>query len=75
MGNMCACWTGQPKESPEEKAKMAEAQKKAGLAAQQRLEAFEKTPVGRAAKKAAAEAAKPAPVHSRGEPALRWQIG
>ncbi|KAL3697964.1 hypothetical protein R1sor_012040 [Riccia sorocarpa] len=73
MGNLCC--GGQPKESAEEKAKTAEVQAKAGLAAQQRLEAFEKSAVGRAAKKAAVEAAKPVPVPSRGEPGLRWQVG
>ncbi|BBN03147.1 hypothetical protein MPTK1_2g21140 [Marchantia polymorpha subsp. ruderalis] len=75
MGSLCSCCRGDPKESAEERAKMSEAQAKAGLAAQQRMEAFEKSAAGRAAKKVAAELAKPPPPLSRGEPALRWQVG
>ncbi|CAM6094537.1 unnamed protein product [Calypogeia fissa] len=62
-------------ETAEDRAKAEEAKRQAGLAAQRREEAFDKSAAGRAARKVAADLAKPAQPPNRGEPALRWQMG
>ncbi|KAK9740304.1 hypothetical protein RND81_03G025500 [Saponaria officinalis] len=76
MGGVCSCFDGETKEEKKEANRLAseEARAKAAEAAQRRQEEFEKSAIGRAAR-AQMTKEKQSASYSKGEPALKWQMG
>lgn len=77
MGCCASCFGSErnAEEVEREQLDSAEARQKAADAAQQRLEHFEKSAAGRAARAQMAAAAKQAANSNSGGPVLKWQMG
>ncbi|KAM0937738.1 putative small VCP/p97-interacting protein [Dioscorea sansibarensis] len=73
---LCSCFGPSKAERKEaERIESQEARGKAAEAAQKRQEQFEKSAVGRAARKQVVAASKQSNANNPGEPVLKWQVG